>query len=76
MAIFMQLLRKNGLLLFFPLGVFMLGLSISSSASASVVPVCDGLSCTSGEDCGTKCVCNVTPDTDPTGVCLDNTEPE
>lgn len=76
MAIFMQLLRKNGLLVFFVLGVFMLSLSISSSASASGAPVCDGLICVSGDDCGTKCVCNVTPDTDPTGVCLDDTEPD
>jgi hypothetical protein len=52
MAILLQLLRKNGLLFLSPLGVFMLGLSISSSASASIVPDCDDLACVSAQNAG------------------------
>ena len=39
----------------------MLGVSISSSASAEIPPSCDGGPCVTDSDCGTKCRCKFRP---------------
>jgi len=67
----MQTLRKKTPLFLLPLGILMLAVSLSSAAAADI-PACDGVSCATGADCGTKCVCNVAGDDG--GVCLDITQ--
>jgi hypothetical protein len=64
-----QWLGKNTSMFLLLLGVLMLAVSLSNTASAGIIitPTCDGHTCFSQSDCGTKCVCN------PDGVCLDNT---
>lgn len=68
----MQSLRRKGSLFLLPLGVLMLATSRSSAADKPITSACDGLSCVTGSDCGTKCVCNVAGDDG--GVCLDITQ--
>jgi hypothetical protein len=64
-----QFASKSTSLLLLLVGVLMLAVSLSNTASAGIIitPTCDGHSCGKQADCGTKCVCN------PDGICLDNT---
>lgn len=64
----MQSLRKKGSLFLLPVGIFMLAVSISSSAEL-ITPACDGLSCANNQPCGTKCLCNQ----NFPATCVDNT---
>lgn len=70
MTTLIQSLRKKASLFLLPLGIFMLAISISSSAGILITPACDGVKgCTQDSDCGTKCICHPGDG----GICLDNT---
>jgi hypothetical protein len=65
-----QFVGKNTSMFLLLMGVLMLAVSLSSTASAGIIvtPACDGVTCATKADCGTKCICNQFE-----FVCLDNT---
>jgi hypothetical protein len=68
-----QLLARNTSAFLLLLGSLMLATSISSAAdeTIAITPTCDGLACVDGDDCGSKCVCNINGN-----LCLDITQIE